>query len=160
MIEHFKIQKILNLIQKKYFWFACAKQMKAYVQRCNVCQRIKVLRHKFYKKLNSLSVSEISWKEIFINFIIDLLSSKRESIVYNAILVIIDKYTKIIKYLLIIIKIDIAKLTKLFFEKDILRFDMSADIVNDKNSLFINVFWLMLCYHAKIKRRLSIVFHF
>ena len=39
-----------------------------------------------------------------------------------------------------IIKIDAAKLTKLFFEKIVLHFEMSADIVNDKNSLFINVF--------------------
>ena len=35
--EHFEAQKILNLIQRTYFWLACAKQMKAYVQTCNVC---------------------------------------------------------------------------------------------------------------------------
>ena len=74
------------------------------------------------------------------NFIIDLSLSKRENIVFNAILMIIDKYTKIIKYLSMIIKIDAAKLTKLFFEKIVLRFDMSINIINDKNSLFINVF--------------------
>ena len=66
------------------------------------------------------------------NFIIDLSSNKRKSFLYNAILVIIDKYTKMIKYFLIIIKVDVTKLTKLFFEKIILRFDMSADIVNEK----------------------------
>ena len=47
---------------------------------------------------------------------------------------------KIIKYLLMIIKIDVVELTKLFFEQIILRFDISADIVNNKDSLFINVF--------------------
>ena len=74
------------------------------------------------------------------NFIIDLLSSKRKGVVYDAILVIIDKCTKIIKFLSIIIKIDVVNLTKLFFKKIVLRFDMSANIVNDRNSLFINVF--------------------
>ena len=39
-----------------------------------------------------------------------------------------------------IIKIDITKLIELFFEKIILYFDRSAEIGNDKNSLFINVF--------------------
>ena len=58
-----------------------------------------------------------------------------------------------------IIKIDVAKLTKLFFKKIISCFDMSVDIVTDKNFLFINVFWSAFCYHAKIKRRLSTVFH-
>ena len=157
--EHFETQKILNLIQRKYFWFVCAKQVKAYVQTCNVCQRIKVFKHKFYEKLSFLSVPEVSWKEIFMNFIIDLSSSKRKDVVYNATLVIVDKCTKIIKYLSMIIKIDAAKLTKLFFKKIVLRFDMSAGIVNDKDSLFINAFWSALCYHAKIKRRLSTAFH-
>ena len=56
-----------------------------------------------------------------------------------------------IKYLLIIIKIDVAKLTNVFFKKIVLHFDMSADIVNNKNFLFINIFWSTFYYHAKIK---------
>ena len=131
-----------------------------YIQTCNVCQHINISRHKLYEELNSLSMFEISWKEIFINFIIDLSLSKRENVVYNAILVIVDKYTKMIKYLSMIIKIDAAKLTKLFFEKIVLRFKISADIVNNKDFLFINVFWSALHYHAKIKRRLNTIFHF
>ena len=74
------------------------------------------------------------------NFVIDLPSSKRDKIVYNSIFIIVDKCTKMIKYLSIIIKIDAAKLTNIFFKKIILHFDMSTDIVNDKNFLFINVF--------------------
>ena len=64
-----------------------------------------------------------------------------------------------IKYLLISIKIDVSKLMNVFFEKIVLHFDISADIVNDKDFLFINAFWLTLCYHAKIKRRLNTAFY-
>ena len=71
-----------------------------------------------------------------------------------------DRCTKMIKYLSMIIKIDVAKLIKLFFEKIVLRFDISADIISDRNSLFINAFWSVFCYHAKIKRRLNTVFYF
>ena len=74
------------------------------------------------------------------NFVIDLSPSKRDKLVYNSIFIIVDKCIKIIKYLSIIIKINVAKLTNVFFEKIVLHFDMSADIVNDKNSLFINAF--------------------
>ena len=45
-----------------------------------------------------------------------------------------------IKYSLMIIKIDVTKLMKLFFAKIVLRFNILADIINDKDSLFINVF--------------------
>ena len=74
------------------------------------------------------------------NFIISLSSSKRDKIINDSIFVIIDKCTKIIKYLLIIIKINVAKLTNVFFKKIILHFDMSTNIVNNKDFLFINVF--------------------
>ena len=74
------------------------------------------------------------------NFVIDLSLNKRNKVVYNSIFVIINKCTKMIKYLLIIIKIDVAKLTNVFFKKIILHFDMSTDIVNNKNFLFINIF--------------------
>ena len=74
------------------------------------------------------------------NFVIDLLSSKRDKIIYDSTFVIVNKCTKIIKYLSIIIKIDAAKLTNIFFKKIVLYFNMSTNIVNDKNFLFINVF--------------------
>ena len=73
------------------------------------------------------------------NFVINLSSNKHDKVVYNLILVIVNKCTKIIKYLSIIIKINVAQLMNVFFEEIILYFDMSADIVNDKNFLFINI---------------------
>ena len=66
--------------------------------------------------------------------------SKRLDVIYDLILMIIDRYIKIIKYVLIITKINIAKLTKIFFKKVILRFDMSDEIVNDKKFVFTNAF--------------------
>ena len=74
------------------------------------------------------------------NFVIELSSSKRRDVVYDSILMIIDRYIKMIKYISIIKKIDVAELTKVFFEKVVLRFDMSDEIVNDRNFVFTNEF--------------------
>ena len=74
------------------------------------------------------------------NFIMKLFLSKKRDVVYNSILIIINQYIKMIKYVLIIKKIDVAKLTKIFFEKIILHFNMSNEIVNDKKVVFINAF--------------------
>ena len=74
------------------------------------------------------------------NFVIKLSSSKKRDVVYDLILMIIDRYIKMIKYILIIKKIDVAKLTKVFFEEIVLRFDMSDEIVNDRNFMFTNKF--------------------
>ena len=74
------------------------------------------------------------------NFIIELSFNKYKSVVYNVILVMINRYIKMIKYLSVFIIIDVAALTKLFFVEIICRYDMSYDIINDRNSVFTSVF--------------------
>ena len=100
----------------------------------------KIPRYKLYEKLNLLLAFKKSEKKIIINFVMKLSSNKECDVIYNSILIIIDWYIKMIKYILIIKKIDIAKLMKIFFEKIVLRFDMSDEIVNNKKFVFTNVF--------------------
>ena len=45
-----------------------------------------------------------------------------------------------IKYLFIFIIIDVIALTKLFFAEIIYRYDISYNIVNDRDFVFTNVF--------------------
>ena len=51
-----------------------------------------------------------------------------------------NRCIKIIKYILTTIKCDNVKLTKFFFEKIVFNFDMFINIMNDRNSIFINIF--------------------
>ena len=133
--------------------------MKDYVKSYNICQRTKTFRHRSYDELKSLSIATISWKEIIMNFVTSLSSNKRREVVYDSIFVIIDRCIKMIQYIFVIKKIDVAQLTKVFFEKIVLRFDMSNEIVSDKDSIFTSAFWSTICFHARIRRRLSSAFH-
>ena len=74
------------------------------------------------------------------NFVIELLFNKYKNVVYNVILVMIDRYIKMIKYLFVFIIIDAAALTKLFFIEIIYRYDMFYNIVNNRGFMFTNVF--------------------
>ena len=74
------------------------------------------------------------------NFVIVLLFNKYKNVVYNVILVIINRYIKIIKYLFIFIIIDAAALTEIFFIKIVYRYDISYNIVNNRDFIFISVF--------------------
>ena len=65
------------------------------------------------------------------NFVISLLLSKFKNVIYNVILIIINRFIKIIKYLFIKITIDIVTLTKMFYNKIIYRYNILNDIVND-----------------------------
>ena len=65
-------------------------------------------RYRLYSKLVSLLILLNPWKEIIIDFIIDLPLSKRNGCVYNTILVVIDRYTKIAYYLSTTKKVNIV----------------------------------------------------
>ncbi len=78
---------------------------------------------------------------------------------YDLILMIVNHYTKMMHYLSMKKTLTVVKLAELFFEKIALKYEISNDIIIDKNSLFINMFWSKICYHVKMKQRLSIIFY-
>jgi len=73
-------------------------------------------------------------------FVTSLLLSKYYKVIYNSIFVIVNCCTKITKYIVVIIKIDIAKLAKIFFNKIVLYFKTLASIISNKKFVFTSVF--------------------
>jgi len=69
-----------------------------------------------------------------------LLLNKYYKIIYNSIFIIVNYCTKIIKYIFVTIRINIAKLTKVFFNKIILYFEILVNIINNNKFIFINIF--------------------
>ncbi len=159
LARHFNVDKISKLLDCKYYWKDMIKNVKKYINTCDICQRVKMKHHLSYDKLRSLSWLANSWKEITMNFITDLSSSKWKEIMYDLILMIVDHYTKMMHYLFTKKTLTVVKLAKLFFEKIVLKYEISNDIIIVKNSLFINAFWSKICYHVKMKQRLSIIFY-
>ena len=51
-----------------------------------------------------------------------------------------NRFIKIIRYLSIIIKIDAAELAKIFHAKIICRYDISDEIISNRESIFISDF--------------------
>ena len=62
-------------------------------------------------------------------------------------------------YLLVKFTMTISQMCDLFQNKMFLQYKSSNNIVFDKKNLFTSNFWSILCYCAKIKRRLNIAFY-
>ena len=69
-----------------------------------------------------------------------MLLSKYYKIIYNSIFVIVDCYTKIVKYISIIIRINIIELAKIIFDKIVLYFEILTNIVNNRKFIFTSIF--------------------
>ena len=51
---HFRYARMLELIQRKYYWPHMAKEIKVYTKSCTACQWAKLTCHKPYRELQSL----------------------------------------------------------------------------------------------------------
>jgi len=159
LVRYFDADKISELLNCKYYWKSMIKNVKEYIDTCDIYQRVKMKHHLSYDELELLSRLTDSWKEITMNFITDLSFSKWKEVVYDLILMIVDHYTKMTRYLSMKKTLTVIELAKLFFKKIVLRYEISSDIVIDRNDLFINAFWSEICYHVKMKQWLSIAFY-
>jgi hypothetical protein len=74
---HFSIEKTTNLLRRKYYWQGLLKDVKDYVETCDVCQHMKIPRHKSYGELASLLISRRPWNSIAMDFIVELSPSSR-----------------------------------------------------------------------------------
>jgi hypothetical protein len=157
--DHFEHEKTLNLLKKKYFWNNMNKDVKKYVDFCSICHRVKLVRHKSHDLLQAFSISENLKQDWTMNFITDLSSSKHRNIVYDSILMIIDRYIKFSLYISLKKTWNAENLTNALIDEIFIKFKKFVFIVTNRESFFIFKFWSFLCYHLWIRLRYSIVYH-
>ena len=74
------------------------------------------------------------------DFIIGLPPSRRGDKVYNAICVIVDRYTKMALYLPTVKTITVTKLADLFLNEVVRRFRTPKGIISNRSSIFTSKF--------------------
>ncbi len=94
--------------------------------------------YKSYRKLIPLPQPENIWKKILINFITDLPLSLYRGIAYDTILVVIDKYSKIVQFVPYNKKTTAEELAEIIENKIIKYFGIFKSCVLDRGSLFIS----------------------
>jgi hypothetical protein len=101
------------------------------------------------------------FQSITMDFITDLPPSMDETTkaVYDFILVIVDRYSKVAKYIPCRKNNNAKELAEMFIHNWFENQGLPASIVTDRGALFTSNFWSALCYHLNIKRRLSTAYH-
>ena len=156
---HYGAERTSELLRRKYYWEQLEQDVSDYIKSCNACQMQAIHRHKPYGEMQSLPRPCQPFEEITLDFITGLPTSQRSGIEYDAILVVVDRYTKMSIYIPCTIDIDAPALADLFYEQIALRFGLPAGIISDRGPVFTSEFWSEVCYYSKVKRRLSTAFH-
>ena len=98
---------------------------------CSMCQNIATPRHKPYGKLESLPVPNRPWQEVSPDFITQLPSSYIRTRVYDAVLVVVDHYTKMARFIPTTTDIAAPEFAALFHENIKLKYRSPRGIVSD-----------------------------
>jgi len=98
---------------------------------------------------------EAPWESLTMDFVTDLPELQG----YTSILVVIDRFTKMAKYMPCRKEIDSKELARRFFEVIICSFGIPETIITDRGSTFASNFWKRVCSNMSTDHRLSTAFH-
>jgi len=136
-------------------------QVQDALKDCDLCIKSKAARHKPYGEIRPLPVATGPWTSISWDFITDLPKSKEphSGKQYDAILVIVDRFTKY-AYFLPYTKTGTAEdLSYVFLRNVAAQHGMPDDIVSDRDKLFTSNFWKGLMKQLGPDPHLSTAFH-
>jgi len=158
-ISHLNNKWIINLVQRFYYWSDYWATIQWYIWNCRACQRSKVSRDSINELHHSLSISQKRWKDITMNFIIELLLSED----YNIICTIICHLIKEHHYVFCHWEnndISVEEMIWIMLWNVYQLHDLLSSIVSNRDSQFISTMWKSLCKRLRITVSLFTVYHF
>ena len=102
--------RMLESIKRTYWWPGLKEDIKKYIQGCFKCQQNKVQHQRKHGELHPLEISQGPWQEISIDVIGPLPKSNRK----DAIVVIVDRFTKMIRLKATTTNISLKRTAKIY----------------------------------------------
>jgi hypothetical protein len=155
---HSEINRTIKLLRRSHRWSEMSRNVKQYIRNCHTCRRVKAARDKYHELLNSLSIFDKSWTNITLDFVTKLFDSRE----YNAVLMIIDRLSKMHHYISCTIDengITIEKTIKLLIQHVWKLHELLITMISDRESQFISLVWDTICKMLRIKAKLFTAFH-
>ena len=147
--------RMQELIKRMYWWPGLKGDIKKYVQGCLKCQQNKVQHQRKAGELHPLEIPEGPWQDISINMIGPLPKSNK----MDAILVIVDCFTKMIRLKATMTNISSEGVAKIYRDEVWKIHGIPKTILSDHGSQFASKFMEDLTRILGTKRKLSTAYH-
>ena len=152
---HPGIKQMHDLIMSEYYWPMLWKNIEIYVKGCDVCQKVKVKNSATSTSLHPNEIPSSPWEIISVNLISPLPQSKGK----NAILVIVDQFSKIIHLFSIMDTITSKGVAIIFCDSIFKLHGTPQKVISDWGLQFISSFMKDLYKLLNIKANLSTTYH-
>ena len=115
---HGRYFKTYNRISSTYYWPQMSREIKKFVNSCNICQKMKPRRHAPVGLLQPIPIPSQPFEVVTMDFIPELSFSNS----FNNILVIVDKLTKYAIFIPTSTRIGEVDTARLFFKHRVTKF--------------------------------------
>jgi len=128
--------KTFELLSRSYYWKGMNTDTRRYVQNCRTCGRTKPRHDRHQGLLQPLPIPERPWQDISVDFITHLPKSNG----FDAILVVVDRLTKIRHYVPCLITDSAEEVARLFVREIYRLHGVPTSVVSDRDIRFVNSF--------------------
>ena len=144
-----------NLVERSFFWPGLSRDIHKYVNGCMACQANKTSRLPTSTALHSHTPPSQPWDVI----LVDLIGPLPNSNGHNAILNIVDHFSKVVIAVSTSITLSSPQLAHTYKEKVFPFFRVPRKIMSDRGPQFVSKFTHDICLILSIEQNLSTAYH-
>lgn len=134
---HSGVLRTFKRLAHQFYWPKMQQDVQEYVQRCEVCQRMKTDTLSPVGLLQPLLVPCQVWDGITLDFVAGLPTSHGK----DTILVVVDRLSKFAHFLPLSLPFTVKRVAERFVEGIIKQHSIPKSIISDRDSIFISQFW-------------------
>ena len=153
---HVGVAKTLELLTRTYYWSGMHKDVKQYVTSCLPCQANKPSHQHPMGLLQPLPIPERRWQQVSMDLITQLPRTRQG---HDAIVVFVDKLSKMMHCMPTVTSVDAPQLAALFFRSVVRHHGVPSSIVSDRDARFTSLFWRALWQQLGTKLAMSTAYH-
>ncbi|PRP72887.1 hypothetical protein PROFUN_16906, partial [Planoprotostelium fungivorum] len=152
---HFGSHKTKELVRRDYWWPKMYHTIESYVKSCDTCQRAKHSRKKQSGLLQPLEVPSDRWTSVTIDFMVKLPECQG----FNAIMVVVDRFTKMSHFIPCKNTITSEEAAWLYIDRVFRLHGIPEKIVSDRGTQFTAEFWTSFWKQMGTKHSMSTAYH-
>ena len=153
---HLGTRRTKCLLKRRYWWPQCSVDVDRYVSQCDACARSKPSTQKAAGLLQPLPIPDQPWHTVSMDFMIALPETRNG---FDAIMVVVDKLTKMVHFIPSHTDATAETTAKLFFNNVVKLHGLPEKLITDRDSKFTSKFWKALQSAYGTKLAMSSAFH-
>jgi len=154
---HFGVEKTWERIRNIAWWPGIYGDVEAYCKSCLACQRGSRRPGKSFGLAQRIEKPTYPWQLINMDFVTGFPPGGAEG--YNSVLVVVDRYSRRVRFLLTFKDADAKFTAKLFYREILSQVGVPEGIISDRDKLFTSQFWRSLADICGFKLKLSTSYH-